>query len=155
MKNTRNKFLALILIATVAFFSCKKTDPLPSPNNTYPSTIQSTDNPTFTRGYWRVELFQKNGMDKANLLRGYLFTFNSNGIVNVLKDSSSVSGTWLTGQDNTALKKFVINFSFAPLNELNEEWHIKGETYSDLKLERLNVNGGSSDYLTFRRNQQE
>lgn len=156
MKNSKNKFLALVLIATVAFFSCKKADPLPTRKHTYPTTTtsQSTNNPTFTRGYWMVGSFQKGGMDKTNDFRGYLFIFNGNGKINVSKDSSTVEGNWSVIQDNDSRKKFNIDFSTQPLNELNEVWHIKGETFNDLKLELLNSDG-SADYLTFRRNQQE
>ena len=157
MKNTNNKFLALILIATVALFSCKKVDPLPTRKHTYPTTTtsQSTDNPTLTRGYWMVGSFQKGGVDRTNDFRGYLFIFNGNGKINVSKDSISVDGSWATVQNNDSRKKFVINFSSDPLNAMNLQWLIKSETFNDLKLEHLNESGGSADNLTFKRYQQQ
>ncbi|MBC7695658.1 MAG: hypothetical protein H7141_09455 [Burkholderiales bacterium] len=154
MKNTKNKFLALILIATVAFFCCKKADPIAARPQTNAGSTTPNNNPTLTRGDWMVGLFQENGVDKTNHFRGYLFKFNSNGAINVSKDSTSVNGNWSTGQDD-AQNKFIINFSSVPLSELNDDWHIMGETFNDLKLERPSANDSSADYLTFRRNQQE
>lgn len=154
MKNTRNKFLALILIATVAFFSCKKEDPIPVQMPAANITTSSTENPTFTKGDWRVALLQEHSVDNTNNLRGYLFRFNSNGTVIALKDSSSVNGKW-SSQLGDEQRKFMINFSSEPLNDLNQDWRIKGETWTSLKLEHTNADDGSTDYLTFQRNQQE
>lgn len=151
MKKIRNKFLALLLITTVAVFSCKKEDPI---RPTMPTTSSvTTNNPTLSRGEWRIALFQDNGADETNQFNKHLFMFNANGTLMVKIDSSMMSGTWSTQHDNDQIK-FIINFASSPLSKLNKVWFIKKETFSDLKLEYVHSDG-MIDYLSFKRNQQE
>lgn len=149
MTTIKNKFWALLLIASVAFLSCKKQDPL-SPIKPVTSTT-TTNNPTFTRGQWVVELFQEDSTDETSNFRGYLFTFNSDGTVLAKKDNSNaVTGTWSTVK-GSATMKFKISFPSDPLSKLNEDWDVKNETYTDLKLEHVSGGNGGTDYLTFSR----
>ncbi len=156
MKNIRNKFLALILITTVVFFSCKKEDPLSPirPASTSTTTTSSTSNPTFTRGLWRIALFEDSGSDKTNQFNGYAFMFNSNGTITITKDSSVINGYWLSDQVNDP-GIFLLQFDSSPLSVLNNRWKIKGESFNDLKLEHLKDVNGNTDNLTFKRVQQE
>ena len=150
MKNIRTKFLALLLITSAAFFSCKKGDPIP-PHMRTVTEAPATNNPTLTRGEWRIAMFSKNGTDRTVDFRGYVFMFNSDGILKVTKNNNSSEGAWLASPGATG---FMIHFASVPFNELNNDWQIKGETYNDLKLVHENVDGGT-DILTFSRNQQE
>lgn len=133
MKTLKNKFWALLLITTVAFFSCKKPDPL-MPTKPVINT-SSTNNPNFTRGQWKVALFKQNETDDADKYRGYLFTFNDNQTVNVLKNNNTVNGNWSTVKNNNEIK-FTLGFSTSPLNGLNGDWMVKYETDVSIGLER-------------------
>ena len=153
MRNIRNKFLALLLITSVAFLSCKKEDPIPPYRPPITNTSMTTNNPTFNRGQWRITLFQESASDQTNDFSGYMFVFNSNGIIHVTKDSTTINGNWSFEKENDK-QEFLIKFSSSPLNELNNNWKVKGETFNELRLENI-VENGEADHLTFRRNQQE
>ena len=150
MRKYRIKFLALLLITSAAFFSCKKGDPIP-PRMPITAAAPATNNPTFTRGEWRISLFSANDMDQTSRFSAYVFMFNSDGSIKVKKDSSIIEGRWSSMPGTN--QRFMINFPSAPLNELNEDWQIKGETYNDLRLEHVRGANGEMDYLTFKRNQ--
>lgn len=149
MKTLKNKFLALLLITTVAFFSCKKQDPLVPVKPETTTSTASTNNPNFTRGQWKVELFQEDGIDGATGFRGYLFTFNSDGTVSVKKDNDVMNGNWSTVKNNNEMK-FTLGFSTSPLDDLNGQWDVKYETDVRIALERK-LNDSSLVSLTFDR----
>ncbi|MES2565838.1 MAG: hypothetical protein V4565_03165 [Bacteroidota bacterium] len=151
MKTLRNKFWALLLIVSVAFLSCKKQDP-PSPvmPNFTETEVTSTSNPTFTRGQWKVDLFQESNTDETANYLGYLFMFKEDGNVLATKNNDSIIGTWssIKGSDHM---KFRISFPSSPLSELNDDWDIKNETYTNLKLEHISGGNNETDHLTFGR----
>jgi len=153
MKKNKIKFLALLLITSVAFFSCKKGDPIPPHRYIRNTSAPATNNPTFSKGDWRISLFSEKGVDETNLFNGYVFMFNDNGTIKVTKDNNTMNGNWYSAPGTG--QKFMINFSADPLNVLNKTWDIKGETYTDLKLVYINSENGEEDLLTFKRNQQE
>jgi hypothetical protein len=151
MRTLKNKFWALLLITSVSFLSCKKQDPLPPITPAANSTTgTSTNNPTFTRGDWKIALFQEGAADETTNFRGYLFTFESNGHVLAKKDNTAIVGDWSTVKESDGMK-FIINFPGGQLSELNGDWKVKSETYTDLRLEHVSGGDGSVDYLNFER----
>ncbi len=152
MKNIKNKFLALMLITSFAFFSCKKEDLRPIMPATTSSAVD--DNPTFTNGEWIVSSFNENGTEEMKEFNGYVFVFNTDGKIQAKNATGEMTGTWSQKQ-SADQKAVVINFPSAPLNMLNKEWNIKSVTFSTFKLESNGDASDMTDYLIFSKNQNQ
>jgi hypothetical protein len=133
-------FLALTLIASVAFFGCKKEDHI-SPSNT--SSVISN-------GEWKVASFKDDGKDETAHFSGYTFKFESNGAVIAVKSSGTSTGSWSSGKDDSHTE-IVISFPLAPLNELNEDWHVLKQSSTSIEMEHISGGNGGTDQLTFQR----
>ena len=143
MKNYIN-LTAVILLVLTAFNSCKKED------NSSPDA-SSVLNSNVQQGSWRVTYYNDSGTDETSHYTGYTFMFNSNGTITATNSGSSVNGTWSSGNDNRTLK-LILNFSAAPFNELNTDWHVIQQSSTIIKLEDVSGGGGGTDYLTFEKN---
>jgi hypothetical protein len=140
MKN-KITLLVLSLIISVTFSNCKKEDRV-SPNNT--SSVIS-------QGDWKVSSFNDSGKDETSHFAGYSFRFDDKGQLIATKSGSSVSGTWSTGKDDSHTE-LIINFPSAPLNELNEDWHVLSQSSSSMELEHVSGGNGGTDKLTLQKN---
>jgi hypothetical protein len=78
----------------------------------------TTDEPTvdLSTGTWRISYFW-DVQDKTSGYSSYYFMFQSDGTIMAHGSSSMFTGTW--SQTNTRIN---INFSNAPLNDLNGDW---------------------------------
>ncbi len=136
MKNIISISMLVLMIATA---SCKKDD-----NSGSTPSI----NFTIQQGKWKVTTYIDNGNNETNHYTNYEFQFNSNGSVTASKQGSNVSGTWSNGNDDSQ-QKLILNFSTAPFDELNDDWHIVSQSSSQIRLEDVSGGNGGTDYLTF------
>lgn len=119
----------------------KSNDPI-TPNTTS-SIVQ--------QGNWKITLYNSKGSDETANYSGYTFTFNSNGSVSAVKSSSTVTGTWNSGTDDS-LNKFYLSFgAVSPFDELNDDWHITEKTTVKISLEAIS-GGGGGELLNFEKN---
>lgn len=142
MKN-KVKILALLFGISVASSACKKED-------NHSSSSASTYISAAGRGNWQVTLLNDNGTDETNHFSGYSFRFNNGGLAVATNNTNSVNGTWSSGQDDDHVE-FSISFPSAPLNELNNDWHIVKQTPTTMELEDVSGGGGGTHYLNLQK----
>ena len=132
----------LAIILMIAFSSCKKDD-----NS---ASAQATAlNAAVVQGKWKVTFFTDNGIDETIHFIGYEFQFNSNGTVTATKGGITVSGSWISGTDDSAVK-LILNFSTPDVFlDLNDDWHVVQQTNTKITLQDISGGGGGTDYLTF------
>jgi hypothetical protein len=118
----------------------KEDDSSPSSSNDVSNIVQS--------GTWKVTYYNDSGNDETSYFSGYSFTFNSNGSVSATNNSSTVSGTWTNGTDDSQSKLY-LTFSSSPFDELSDDWHITEQSSVKIKLEDVSGGNGGTDYLTF------
>jgi len=103
-------------------------------------------------GTWRVSLFKDSGNDETIDFTGYSFTFNTGGVLNVIKSSNTQNGTW---NINSSSNKFSIDLGAKitgnlPLGELTDDWKILSSSATEVKLG--DDNPSSNEFLTFTKN---
>lgn len=100
-------------------------------------------------GEWGITLFSEDGNNETSHFSGYVFTFDDNGTVTATRPSSTVSGTWSEGSDDSK-EKLYLNFGTVdPFDELNEDWEILEKTKDKIRLEHISGGNGGTDLLTF------
>jgi hypothetical protein len=85
--------LALIVVFNVASM-CSEDD---NSNTTADPTPVIN---TVTSGTWRITLYQDNGVNETTNYSNYIFTFNSNGVLQAA-NSTSYYGTWSVTASNS------------------------------------------------------
>lgn len=144
MKTTQILAITTVMLA-LGFSACTKNDDSANPPATGTANIVQ-------QGPWRVTLYSSNGTDEVNHFTGYLFTFNSNGTVAAVNNSSSINGTWNPGTDDSQ-QKLYLNFGTSLLFEdINDDWHILEKTSTKIRLEDVSGGNGGTDLLTFEKN---
>ena len=131
---------AIILIVTIA--SCKKSD-----DSISSQVAQLTQ--TVQQGKWKVTYYNDNGTVETSTYSGYEFVFSSNGTVTASKGAITVNGTWSDGNDDDTLKLYLNFGTVSPFEELNDDWHVTGQSSTVITLEDVSGGGSPTDYLTF------
>ena len=144
MKASKFFFFTTTLLVLV-FNSCDKTD-----NSQDPSGSTATE--IVKLGTWKITFFNDSGNDETSHFSGYSFTFNADGSVKAVKNTSTVTGTWNTGTDDSQ-NKFNLDFgSTTPFDELNEDWDILEKSALKIRLQHISGGNGGTDLLTFEKN---
>lgn len=129
----------ILAFSSVTLCSCQKDD----------DGTPSSTNTNVTQGKWKVTLYNDSGTDETFHFSGYEFSFSSSGSVSAVKSSSTISGTWRTGTDDSQ-NKLILDFgSTVPFEEINDDWHILEQTSSKIRLEDVSGGNGETDLLTF------
>jgi len=133
----------ILTLLVFALSACKKDSNSPT-TNTISNIVQ--------QGNWRVTLYNDSGTDETNHFTGYAFTFNSNGTLVAIKSSSTVNGTWNSGNDDSENKLYLDFGATTPFNKLNDDWHLIEKTTTKIRLEDISGGIGGTDLLTFEKN---
>lgn len=153
MKTTNLKITTFVacLFGMLSFISCNNDDdPSASTKSQIEENVQS--------GTWRITKFIDSGDDETNHFTGYIFTFNSSGVINANNGVNSYSGTWSitdsnSNDDSQDDLDFNINFNVTnDFEDLNDDWDFISQT--TIKIELIDISGGNggTDYLTFEKN---
>ena len=107
---------------------------------------------TLGYGTWRVTYFF-DMQDETGDFSGYSFQFNDDGVAIATKSSLSVQGSWNTEDSSDGNSKLYIDFGVGePLEELNEDWKVVGNSGAKVTLEHVSGGNGDTDILVFERN---
>ncbi len=91
----------------------------------------------FTLGTWHVHHFIEDNIDKTSNYDGFVFTFNPNGSLMVVKNGITYTGTWTEDDSHT---EFTLNISTGDsyLLKLNEDWLVTGRSDSFVEFKNSN-----------------
>jgi hypothetical protein len=101
-------------------------------------------------GSWYISYFFDES-DETSDFNGYNFTFNSNGTVTAIKNTTTINGTWSTYIDSGE-NKFELSFDGILLDEIEDDWRILEFSATQIRLKDVSGGDGSTDYLTFTKN---
>ena len=135
----------VLLCACTFLTSCTKND-----DNNAPSTLQV--NTTLSSGTWRVTYYWDTDHDETSNFAGYAFTFGSSNILTAAKVGSTLTGTWVTGSDDSKTKLIVAFSSPSNFAEISDDWEVVERTDTKIRLQDVSGGGSGTDYLTFERN---
>ena len=139
--NTQKIFqTAVIALFLLLLSSCKK------------DSVSANVSTTIQNGSWKISLFNDSGNDETNHYTGYSFNFGSGGAVSASNGSSTVSGSWSSGTDDSQNK---LNLNFGDngnFGDLSDDWHIISESSTKIELEDVSGGNGGTDLLTFVKN---
>jgi hypothetical protein len=141
MKNA--KFLvAILIIATSLFSSCKKEDLFPSFDiNTVQNMVKDSK--------WKIIQYTENGTDETYKFSGYEFTFKDGGAASAIKSGVTTNGSWSARQSSNHLE-FIINFGTnKPLDEISDDWHFIQQSGNTMKFEDVSGGNGDTETLVF------
>ncbi len=128
----------LLVLLFVGVGSCKKDS---SPRQ-LPNEIKN--------GNWIVSSYIDNGVNETNHFTGYAFTFTDPSTVTAQNGTSTVTGTWTAGKDDSH-EKLVLLFTTPPFTELNEDWRALEISSTRLMFSHVSGGSGVADSLTFQR----
>lgn len=86
-------------------------------------------------GSWYVSYFLDDNENETAEFVGYNFTFLSNGYVSVIKNSTSINGTWNSYSDD-GIEKVDMSFLGDTLDELDEDWKVIEYNSTSIRLKR-------------------
>ncbi len=137
------QLLSVLFISTIIFSSCKKDDVIPVTTTNVTSTISS--------GNWRISYYAESGVDKTSNYNGNAFTFSSGGVVTAVKNTTTITGTWSIGTDNSNVK-LVLAFTASNFTSLTQDWQVLERTDTKIRTQHVSGGSGTTDYLTFEKN---
>ena len=93
-----------------------------------------------TTNGWRITSFLDDGKNLTTSFDGYVFDFQSTGVVTATKGNDIIKGVWKEYTDS-GRTKFVLEFTMSGVfGEISEDWTLVTKTD---KLMQLNHNSGN------------
>ena len=132
------------VFAAVLISSCAHNVDTPQNNN------GNSNNSTTVTGNFIITKFSDRSLneDKTTDFAGYTFIFNADGKISALKNNIALPGSYKeTPSHEDEGAKLTINFSDAPLNELNKNWQI--DLISNNAIHLSDDDASSSEVLEF------
>jgi hypothetical protein len=96
-----------------------------------------------TSGSWRVSYYFDDE-DETDDFNGYVFAFSANNTIQVVKNSTSYTGTWSFYEDD-GVDVFDIQFDDPILNELSDDWDLREFSSTLIQLK----DDSNDEYLNF------
>ena len=110
------------------------------------SNSGSTDDfiDVLTSGSWRISYYHEGDDDETSVYNGFVFTFNTNNTITIIRNSSTFTGTWSFFEED-GVDILEIDFEDDPLDDLDDDWELLefSSTLIQLKEE------GDNEYLSF------
>ncbi len=133
--------ILLGMVLSISLMSCFGSDDDDNNNGTSQAIVE---------GSWRVTLFQEDNSDQTHHFSGYVFTFNTDHSLVAVNGSTTQTGTWSIGNDDSNNKLIIIfPANDGPFEEISEDWRIQSKTPSKIELKHVSGGDGSIDFLTF------
>lgn len=138
----KNSIIIFVILALFAFASCEKTT-----DTTNVGTQTDVTN-TVKTGEWVITYYYDSDHEETSDFSSYRFTFADNGTLTAAS-STTVTGTWSTGSDDSMVKMIISFTSPEMFEELSDDWHVIERTPAKIRLEDVSGGNGGTDYLTF------
>jgi hypothetical protein len=143
----KKRSMIVLSLCLLIFAGCSNNDdPIVSPIS--PSTVSTT----LSSGNWRISYYWDSDHEETAHFNGYSFTFGNASSLTATNGATVVSGTWITGTDDSKTKLILGFTAPADFAELSDDWHVTEMSATRLKLEDVSGGGGGTDYLTFEKN---
>ena len=143
--------LLLLGFLSLTILSACDDDDDNSPNNPVdPVQVRST----VQDGQWRITRFVDSGQDETSDFTGYVFTFNSSGVLNATNGTNNYNGTWAimndSDDDDSDDVDFIIAFPLTnDFEDLNDDWDFVSQSANKIELIDVSGGNGDTDLLTF------
>lgn len=132
-----------VILALMAFSSCDD-------DSVTTNVGTSTDvTNTVQTGDWKITYYYDSDHEETSDFSSYRFTFSDNGTLTAASSSTTVTGTWSTGSDDSMVKMIISFTSPEMFEELSDDWHVIERTSAKIRLEDVSGGNGGTDYLTF------
>lgn len=114
-----------------------------------------------TTGTWHISNFVDDGQDETYHFTNYSFTFSPDGNVVAENGSTSITGMWSIGDDNSSDDDSSSDVDFnlffnvsesSEFEDLNDDWDIVNYSESTITLTDVSGGDGSVDNLVFTKN---
>ena len=131
--------MKFITVAAILISSCTHNVDTPQNNN------NNSSNSTIITGTFIITKFTDENLseDKTADFNGYTFAFTADGKINALKNGVALPGSYTEKPSHEGEgAKLNINFSDAPLNELNKSWQINLISNSAINLSDDDASSG-------------
>lgn len=144
------------LFSLLTMVSCSSDDD--DNNDDKPSSnTQAIVQSNVQDGTWRITKFIDSSVNETNHFTGYIFTFNSSGVLNANNGTNNYDGTWSVtndiDDDSPDDLDFNINFNLTnDFEDLNDDWDILSQTSAKIELIDVGDTAAETDYLTFEKN---
>ena len=143
----------IFILSAVLLFSCKKDSEETCATNTASvSGSYKVTAVTYKENASAPEIDYYTVWYTETCERDDIITFNSNGTLVAIKSSSTVNGTWNSGNDDSENKLYLDFGATTPFNKLNDDWHLIEKTTTKIRLEDISGGIGGTDLLTFEKN---
>ena len=139
--------LFLSVVCTLFLLAC---DNKADDNNSVVSV--TTVNASVITSTWRITYFFDSNKDETSNFTGYNFTFANGGVLTATKNTTTVTGSWSAGNDNSKTKLIISFASPATFAELSEDWEIIEFSPTKIKMRHISGGGGGTDLLTIEKN---
>lgn len=146
------KLLSVSLAFSLFFLNACSNDNNDNNNNNNNNPTPTTVSNTLSSGTWRITYYWDTDHEETSNYSGYAFTFGSGNVLTAVNGASTVTGTWVTGLDDSQVKLILAFSTPASFAELSDDWHVTERTDTRIKLEDVSGGGGGTDYLTFEKN---
>lgn len=144
MKTPKKQTIMIFTVLFMTMVGCtQKEDDTATPNN---------NGDQLTQGNWKVSYYNDSGKDETYKFNGYTFVFENNGSITATNGSTSQTGSWSTGTDDSQSKLYITFGNVSPFDKLTDDWHIIEQNASTIKLEDVSGGNDATDYLTFVKN---
>ena len=117
------------------------------------TTITPTDvNNTLASGTQRITYYWDTDHQETANFSGYNFIFGAGNVLTATKTTSTATGTWSSGIDDSKVKLFLAFATPASFAEISDDWHVIERTATRIKLQDVSDGSGGTDLLTFEKN---
>jgi ribosome-associated toxin RatA of RatAB toxin-antitoxin module len=136
----------LLFLLTTASTCTSDDDSIKTSNDNSVATVKTA----VAQTTWKVANYTEKGVDKTARFSGYTFTFGPNGALSATSGTTTLTGTWASGTDDST-PKFILKFNVTsgPFEEISEDWKIVKASETSIELKNVSGGNGTTDLLTF------
>ena len=143
------KNVLIVLLLSIGLFSCQKDN-----NSSTNSSITTVNlSATATTGTWRITYYYDTDHEETANYAGYAFTFAANNVITASKQgSTTITGSWTTGLDDSKVKLILSFATPASFAEISDDWHVTERSDTRIKMQDVSGGNGGTDILIFEKN---